>query len=60
MADLIENRLRVVDSKTETGERSIAIPPIAGGASLAAPAEHCVFGRTDRVFCNPDSGAESS
>lgn len=25
--DLIENRLRVVDSRTETGERSSAVPP---------------------------------
>jgi integrase len=25
--DLIENRLRVADSKTETGERSVAVPP---------------------------------
>jgi len=42
--DLIENRLRAEDSKTETGERSIARQDL-GRDPLAAPQELGVPGR---------------
>jgi integrase len=41
--DLIENRLRVVDSKTKTGEWSVALPP-ARRAAVAAPPQNGLQG----------------
>jgi integrase len=55
--DLIENRLRVVDSKTETGARSVAL-----STSLAERLwQHRSGSRyktdTDSVFCNQETGS---
>jgi integrase len=54
--DFLNSRLRVEDSKTPTGERSVAIPPVL----LAGIEEH--FQRThyrhenDYVFCHAEKG----
>src|SRR2546428_10769932 len=54
--DLIENRLRVVDSKTRLGERSIAIAPSLAEALWQHRRGSAYNGEDNRVFCHPDSG----
>jgi integrase len=54
--DLIENRLRVVDSKTETGERSVAIPPSLAEELWQHRRSSPYRADTDRVFCDPERG----
>jgi integrase len=55
--DLIENRLRVVDSKTETGERSIAIPPGLAEALWQHRRTTAYKRDGERVFCDPGKGS---
>jgi integrase len=55
--DLIENRLRVVDSKTETGERSIAIPPTLAERVWQHRRTSSYKGDAERVFCHSDRGS---
>jgi integrase len=54
--DLVENRLRVADSKTETGERSVALAPSL--AEQLWQRRRATPYRADehRVFCQPDAG----
>jgi integrase len=54
--DLIENRLRVVDSKTKTGERSIALPPMLAEELWQWRRRTNYRGDGDRVFCFQESG----
>jgi integrase len=54
--DLIENRLRVVASKTELGERSIAIPPSLAEELWQRRRRTPYRTDADRVFCNPSAG----
>jgi integrase len=54
--DLIDNRLRVVDSKTELGSRSIAIPPGLAEALWQHRRTTAYKADTDRVFCHPEKG----
>src|SRR5207249_1741845 len=54
--DLIENRLRVADSKTETGERSIALPPSLAEALWSHRRTSSYKGDSERVFCEPAAG----
>ena len=54
--DLIENRLRVVDSKTETGERSIAISPTLAERLWQHRRSTSYGGDDERVFCHPEKG----
>jgi integrase len=55
--DLIDNRLRVVDSKTETGQRSVALPPSLAERLWQRRRSSPYRGDTDRVFCHPDAGS---
>jgi integrase len=55
--DLIENRLRVVDSKTETGERSIAISPTLAERLWQRRRTSAYKAEGDRVFCHPEKGS---
>jgi integrase len=55
--DLIENRLRVVDSKTETGERSIAISPSLAEELWQWRRRSPYRADGDRVFCHPEAGS---
>jgi integrase len=55
--DLIDNRLRVVDSKTETGVRSIAIPSGLAEALWQHRRTTMYKADTDRVFCDPERGS---
>jgi integrase len=55
--DLIENRLRVVDSKTETGERSVAIPPGLAEELWQHRRRSSYNGDGERVFCHADRGS---
>src|SRR5207249_4981867 len=54
--DLIDNRLRVVDSKTKAGERSIALAPSLAEVLWQRKRTSLYNGDDNRVFCNPDSG----
>jgi integrase len=54
--DLIENRLRVVDSKTELGSRSVAISPSLAEQLWQRRRSSSYRADTDRVFCHPDAG----
>jgi integrase len=54
--DLIENRLRVVDSKTETGSRSVALPPALAEHLWQHQRTSAYKADSDRVFCHPDAG----
>jgi integrase len=54
--DLIENRLRVIDSKTETGQRSIAIPPSLAEQLWQHRRTSPYRGDGDRVFCHSTRG----
>lgn len=55
--DLIENRLRVVDSKTETGVRSIAVPPGLAEALWQHRRTTAYKADGDRVFCDQQKGS---
>jgi integrase len=54
--DLIENRLRVVDSKTESGERSVAISPTLAEELWQHRRSSPYRADRDRVFCHPQRG----
>jgi integrase len=54
--DLIENRLRVVDSKTKTGERSIGLDPTLAEELWQWRRRTNYRGDGDRVFCFQESG----
>jgi integrase len=54
--DLIENRLRIVDSKTETGERSVAIPRTLAERLWQHRRTSSYKGDGERVFCHRDAG----
>lgn len=54
--DLIENVLRVADSKTEEGVRSIAIPPSLADALWEHRRRSHYQGDDELVFCHPDRG----
>jgi integrase len=56
--DLIENRLRVVDSKTETGERSVAISPTLAERLWQHRRASAYRTDSDRVFCHQEKGGE--
>ncbi|HEX5584721.1 tyrosine-type recombinase/integrase [Gaiella sp.] len=55
--DLIENRLRIVDSKTETGVRLIAIPPGLAEALWQYRRATAYRADSDRVFCHQEKGS---
>jgi integrase len=55
--DLIDNRLRVVDSKTDTGERSIAIPRRLAEELWQHRRRTAYNGDDDRVFSHPERGS---
>lgn len=54
--DLIENRLRVVDSKTETGVRSIAVPSTLAEHLWQHRRASVFNGDGELVFCHPEKG----
>jgi integrase len=54
--DLIENRLRVADSKTKTGERSIALPPMLAEELWQHRRRSRYASDHDLVFCHPTRG----
>jgi integrase len=54
--DLIENRVRVVDSKTELGSRSIAVPPMLAERLWQHRRMTAYGADTDRVFVDPERG----
>jgi integrase len=56
--DLIENVLRVRDSKTEDGIRSIAVPPALAEALWRWRRTTKFQGNDERVFCNQNTGGE--
>jgi integrase len=55
--DLIENRLRVADSKTETGSRSISVPPTLAELLWQHRRTSRYGADRDRVFVHPDRGS---
>lgn len=54
--DLIENRVRVADSKTELGSRSIAVPPMLAERMWQHHRMTAYKADTDRVFVHPERG----
>jgi integrase/recombinase XerD len=56
--DLVENVLRVRDSKTEDGVRSIALPGKLSEALWAWWQATPYQGDAERVFCNPKTGGK--
>ncbi len=56
--DLLEGVLRVRDSKTEEGERAIALPPTLTAALIERYQASAYRGADERVFCNPKTGGE--
>ena len=54
--DLIENRVRVVDSKTELGSRSIAVPPMLAERLWEHRRTTAYKADNNRVFVHPDRG----
>jgi integrase len=56
--DLLENVLRVRRSKTEEGERSIAIGPTLAEALWQWRRQTAFQGEDERVFCNQATGGE--
>ena len=54
--DLIENVLRVADSKTETGLRAIALTPGLHEELWQHRRRSAFKGDDERVFCHPDRG----
>jgi integrase len=57
--DLIENRLRVEDSKTETGVRSIAIPPTLAEELWQHRRATSFQGEDERVFALPQASVRA-
>jgi integrase len=55
--DLIENRLRVEDSKTETGERSIALGKALAEELWQHRRRTAFSGEEEYVFCHPELGS---
>jgi integrase len=51
-----DNRLRIVDSKTETGVRSIAVPSTLAEALVRHREASAYKGADERVFCDPQRG----
>jgi integrase len=56
--DLVENRLRVVASKTEEGVRSVALSPGLAEELWQRRRETKFQGDDERVFCNQGTGGE--
>jgi integrase len=54
--DLIENVLRVEDSKTDTGVRAIAITPTLAEELWQHRRATSFSGEDERVFCHPETG----
>ena len=57
---LVENVLRVVESKSEEGERTIALSPILAGALADHYRRTTYKGDGDLVFCHPERGTRIS
>jgi integrase len=57
LADPAGPRLRVEDSKTEKGERSIAIPSKLAEELFQHRARSAFRGEDERVFCHPELGS---
>jgi integrase len=55
--DLIENRLRVVDSKTDAGSRSIALPTMLAEQLWQWRRATSYNSDEGRVFCHPERGS---
>jgi integrase len=55
--DLVESVLRVRESKTEDGERAIALSPILVEAVVAHPERSAFKGADELVFCHPKCGS---
>jgi integrase len=55
---LVENVLRVRDSKTEEGVRAIALAPSLAEALWQWRRQTAYQGEDERVFCNPKTGGE--
>jgi integrase len=58
LADPDGARLRVEDSKSETGERSIAIPSGLADELFQHRARSAFQGEDERVFCHPELGSK--
>lgn len=56
--DLVDMVLRVTDSKTEEGIRSIALPPALAEALWQHRSRTAFSGDDERVFCNPRLGSK--
>jgi integrase len=56
--DLLEGVLRVRESKSESGRRSIALPPILADALTAHYRRSSFKGDDERVFCHPERGTQ--
>jgi integrase/recombinase XerD len=54
--DLVDSVLRVVDSKTEDGRRSIALSPVLVEEMTAHLARSSFRGADELVFCHPERG----
>jgi integrase len=54
--DLVESVLRVVDSKSEDGIRSIAIPPLLAEELWQLRRRSPFMGQDELVFCHPERG----
>lgn len=54
--DLVEGVLRVVDSKSEDGRRSIALPPLLAEELWQLRRRSPFQGQDELVFCHPDRG----
>lgn len=54
--DLVENVLRVVDSKSEDGIRSIALPPLLAEELWQLRRRSPFQGQDELVFCHPERG----
>jgi integrase/recombinase XerD len=57
---LVENVLRVVESKSEEGERTIALSPILADALADHYRRTTYKGDGDLVFCHPERGTRIS
>jgi integrase len=55
--DLVENVLRVEESKTEEGERSIALSPTLAEALWQQQRRSAFQGDDELVFCHPERGS---
>jgi integrase len=56
--DLIENRLRIPDSKSDAGVRVVAIPSALADALWQHRRASAFQGDDERVFCHPEIGSE--